>query len=81
MKQFPDLAQNYKIQLGYFKKTFYKNAHGREETEKYLALAQKYNLKDETPKNRYVAKSKKTKEVEANSSDTILPPPDLTTNA
>ena len=46
MKEFPDLAQNYKIQLGYFKKTFYKDAHGREETEKYLqaSAAQLENL-------------------------------------
>ena len=46
MKEFPDLAQNYKIQLGYFKKTFYKDAHGRDETEKYLqaSAAQLENL-------------------------------------
>lgn len=46
MKEFPDLAQNYKIQLGYFKKTFYKDAHNREETEKYLqaSAAQLENL-------------------------------------
>ena len=36
MKEFPELTEKYKIQLGYFKKTFYKTAHGREETEKYL---------------------------------------------
>ena len=36
MKEFPELAEKYKIQLGYFKKTFYKTAHGREETEKFL---------------------------------------------
>lgn len=36
MKEFPELAEKYKIQLGYFKKTFYKTAHAREETEKYL---------------------------------------------
>lgn len=36
MKSFPDLAEKYAIQIGYFKKTFYKGAHGREQTEKYL---------------------------------------------
>lgn len=36
MKEFPELAEKYRIQLGYFKKTFYKTAHNREETEKYL---------------------------------------------
>lgn len=46
MKAFPDLAAQYKIQLNYFKKTFYKDAHGREETEKYLqaSAAQLENL-------------------------------------
>ena len=46
MKQFPDLAQKYKIQLGYFKKTFYKTATLRDETEKYLqaSAAQLENL-------------------------------------
>lgn len=46
MKQFPELIQKYKIQLGYFKKTFYKTAHNREETEKYLqaSAAQLENL-------------------------------------
>lgn len=39
LKTFPNLAEQYKIQLGYFKKTFYKTAHGREETEKYLTSA------------------------------------------
>ena len=36
MKEFPELVEKYKIQLGYFKKTFYKTAHNRSETEKYL---------------------------------------------
>ncbi len=36
MKEYPDLVEKYKIQLSYFKKTFYKTASGREETEKYL---------------------------------------------
>lgn len=36
MKKYPELVEKYKIQLGYFKKTFYKTAHGRDETEKYL---------------------------------------------
>ncbi len=46
MKQFPDLAEKYKIQLGYFKKTFYKTAHDKETTEKYLqaSAAQLENL-------------------------------------
>ena len=46
MKSFPELVEKYKIQLGYFKKTFYKTAHGREETEKYLqaSAAQLENL-------------------------------------
>lgn len=36
MKTYPNLAEQYKIQLGYFKKTFYKTAYNREETAKYL---------------------------------------------
>ena len=46
MKEFPDLAEQYKIHLGYFKKTFYKDAHNRNETEKYLqaSAAQLENL-------------------------------------
>lgn len=46
MKEMPDLAEKYKFQLGYFKKTFYKNAHNREQTEKYLqaSAAQLENL-------------------------------------
>ena len=36
MKTYPDLAEKYKIQLNYFKKTFYKTANNRGETEKYL---------------------------------------------
>lgn len=36
MKTYPDLAEKYKIQLNYFKKTFYKTANNRDETEKYL---------------------------------------------
>lgn len=46
MKSFDDLAQKYKIQLGYFKKTFYKTAYNRHETEKYLqaSAAQLENL-------------------------------------
>lgn len=46
MKEIPELAQKYKIQLGYFKKTFYKDAHNRDETEKYLqaSAAQLENL-------------------------------------
>ena len=36
MKTFPELVEKYRIQLNYFKKTFYKTAHGTEETAKYL---------------------------------------------
>ena len=36
MKEFPELAEQYKIQLLYFKKTFYKTATGREETARFL---------------------------------------------
>lgn len=46
MKSFPDLAEKYRIQLGYFKKTFYKDASNIAETEKYLqaSAAQLENL-------------------------------------
>lgn len=46
MKSFPDLAEKYRIQLGYFKKTFYKGASNIAETEKYLqaSAAQLENL-------------------------------------
>ncbi len=46
MKQIPDLAQQYTIQLGYFEKTFYKDAVGRDLTAKNLqaAAAQLENL-------------------------------------
>lgn len=46
MKQIPDLAKQYEIQLGYFEKTFYKGAMGREATSKNLqaAAAQLENL-------------------------------------
>lgn len=46
MKTYPDLVEKYKIQLNYFKKTFYKTANGRDETEKYLqaSAAQLENL-------------------------------------
>lgn len=46
MKQVPELAENYRIQLNYFRKTFYKNAPGRADTEKYLqaSAAQLENL-------------------------------------
>lgn len=36
MKSYPDLVEKYKIQLNYFKKTFYKSASNRAETEKFL---------------------------------------------
>lgn len=36
MKNYPDLVEKYKIQLNYFKKTFYKTANGRDETERML---------------------------------------------
>lgn len=46
MKEIPELAEQYAIQLGYFEKTFYKNAVGRETTAKHLqaASAQLENL-------------------------------------
>lgn len=46
MKTIPELAEKYKIQLNYFKKTFYKNANNRDETEKFLqaSAAQLENL-------------------------------------
>lgn len=46
MKTYPDLAEKYNIQLGYFKKTFYKNAEAREQTARYLqaTAAQLENL-------------------------------------
>ncbi len=46
MKTFPDLAEKYRIQLGYFKKTFYKDASNIAETEKFLqaSAAQLENL-------------------------------------
>lgn len=46
MKKYSDLAEKYKIQLSYLKKTFYKDAHGKEETERFLngSAAQIENL-------------------------------------
>lgn len=46
MKTFPDLEEKYGIQLGYFKKTFYKGAFDREQTARYLqaSAAQLENL-------------------------------------
>jgi len=46
MKTFPDLASQYEIQLGYFEKTFYKTAQGRDVTARHLqtAAAQLENL-------------------------------------
>ena len=46
MKTYPDLAEKYNIQLGYFKKTFYKSAEAREQTARYLqaTAAQLENL-------------------------------------
>ena len=46
MKQIPNLAEQYAIQLGYLEKTFYKDAIGRETTAKNLqaAAAQLENL-------------------------------------
>ena len=35
-KTYPDLQEKYPIQINYFKKTFYKNANGREQTERSL---------------------------------------------
>ena len=36
MKTYPDLVDKYRIQLGYFKKTFYAGASNRDETAKFL---------------------------------------------
>ena len=36
MKQIPDLAEKYAIQIGYFEKTFYKDSTGKDNTEKQL---------------------------------------------
>lgn len=46
MKTIPELAEKYKIQLNYFRKTFYKTANNRDETEKFLqaSAAQLENL-------------------------------------
>jgi len=46
IKNYPDLLAKYGIQLGYFQKTFYKDAEGRAETARYLqaAAAQLENL-------------------------------------
>ena len=35
-KEIPELQEKYSIQINYFKKTFYKNSKGREQTEKSL---------------------------------------------
>ncbi len=39
MKEIPELAEKYKIQLNYFKKMFYKDVPNREENQKYLQMA------------------------------------------
>lgn len=39
LKQDPELAEKYSIQLGYFQKNFYKNSSGREDTEKFVFAA------------------------------------------
>jgi len=39
IKDFEEIKEKYKIQLNYFKKTFYKDAAGRDETHKYLTGA------------------------------------------
>ena len=46
MKKYPDLVDKYKIQLGYFKKTFYSTVNNTEETAKFLqaTAAQLENL-------------------------------------
>lgn len=46
MKADEELAEKYSIQLSYFKKNFYANSQGREQTEKYIyiAVAQLDNL-------------------------------------
>ncbi len=46
LESFEDLANKYNIQLSYFKKNFYKNSIGRQDTEKYVysAITQLDNL-------------------------------------
>ena len=39
MKKDEELAEKYEIQLAYFKKNFYANSIGRNDTEKYVYLA------------------------------------------
>ena len=38
MKEIPDLAKDYEIQLSYFKKNFYRNSSGRQDLEKYVSI-------------------------------------------
>lgn len=46
MLEIPELAEKYNIQISYFKKNFYKNSPGRQDTEKYVysAITQLDNL-------------------------------------
>lgn len=46
MSEIPELAEKYNIQISYFKKNFYKNSPGRQDTEKYVysAITQLDNL-------------------------------------
>lgn len=39
MKEIPELKEKYSMQLTYFKKNFYRNSPGREDTEKYVFSA------------------------------------------
>lgn len=39
LEAIPELAKEYSLQLGYFKKNFYANGVNREETEKYISAA------------------------------------------
>ena len=39
LEELPDLSKKYSLQLGYFKKNFYKNGVNRLETEKYITAA------------------------------------------
>ncbi|MDR0979059.1 MAG: TraM recognition domain-containing protein [Lachnospiraceae bacterium] len=39
LRQDPELAEQYKLQIGYFKKNFYKNSTGRADTERFVYSA------------------------------------------
>jgi type IV secretory pathway TraG/TraD family ATPase VirD4 len=39
LREDPELAEQYKLQIGYFKKNFYKNSTGRADTERFVYSA------------------------------------------